>query len=45
MMLIDTHSHIYLPEFDTGQAPMLERAEKEGVTKIFLPAIDSQPMK
>lgn len=41
MNLIDTHSHIYLPEFENDREKMLERAEKEGVTKIFLPAIDA----
>lgn len=41
MTLIDTHSHIYLPEFDTDFPFILKRAEKEGITKIFLPAIDS----
>lgn len=41
MMLIDTHSHIYLPEFENDRAPMLERAEKEGIKKILMPAIDS----
>lgn len=41
MMLIDTHSHIYLPEFDADRPKMLENAEKAGVGKIFMPAIDS----
>ncbi|MBL7748512.1 MAG: TatD family hydrolase, partial [Chitinophagaceae bacterium] len=41
MNLIDTHSHIYTHEFDTDRTLMLERAEKEGVGKFFLPAIDS----
>lgn len=41
MMLIDTHSHIYLSEFASDRAAMLERAEKEGVSKILMPAIDS----
>ena len=40
-MLIDTHSHIYLPEFEENRAKMLERAEKEGIRKILMPAIDS----
>ena len=40
MNLLDTHSHIYLPEFELDRASMLERAEKEGVTRILLPAID-----
>lgn len=42
MPLIDTHTHIYLPEFDPDQAAMLLRAEKESVEKILLPAIDSE---
>jgi TatD DNase family protein len=41
MTLIDTHSHIYLPEFDADRATMLKRAENEGITRIMLPAIDS----
>jgi len=41
MMLIDTHSHIYLPEFDNDRALMLERAGGEGISKILMPAIDS----
>jgi len=41
MTLIDTHSHIYLQEFESDRALMLERAEKEGVERILLPAIDS----
>lgn len=41
MMLIDTHSHIYLPEFEKDRSNMLEKAEKEGVSKILMPAIDS----
>src|SRR5580765_1956561 len=41
MNLIDTHAHIYLPEFDPDRALMLKRAETEGVGKIILPAVDS----
>jgi len=41
MKLLDTHSHIYLPEFAEDRQSMLERAGKEGVDKILLPAIDS----
>lgn len=41
MMMIDTHAHIYLPEFGSDIAEIIERAEKEEVRKIFLPAIDS----
>jgi TatD DNase family protein len=41
MAITDTHSHIYLPEFDDDRAAILERAEREGVTRIIQPAIDS----
>ena len=41
-MIIDTHSHIYLPEFDSDRAAMLKRAENEGVGRILMPAIDNQ---
>ena len=40
-MIIDTHAHIYLPEFENDRGELLERAENEGVKKIFLPAIDT----
>lgn len=42
MQLVDTHTHIYLDEFDADQAEMITRAEKEGVDKLLLPAIDSE---
>lgn len=41
MNLVDTHAHIYLPEFDDDRDKILERADKEGIRKIYLPAIDS----
>lgn len=41
MHLIDTHSHIYLQDYAADRKAMLERAEKEGIVKILLPAIDS----
>lgn len=40
-MYIDTHSHIYSKEFDTDSAVMLERAWSASVSKILMPAIDS----
>jgi TatD DNase family protein len=39
--LIDTHAHVYLPEFDNDRQGVLQRAADEGVTEIYLPAIDS----
>lgn len=41
-MIIDTHSHIYLPEFDADRTTMLGRAENEGIDLILMPAIDNE---
>lgn len=41
-MLIDTHTHIYLPDFASDIEPMLERAKAAGVSHCCLPAIDSE---
>ena len=41
MDLIDTHSHIYLPDFDEDRQLMMERAENEGIRTILMPAIDA----
>ena len=41
MPLIDTHAHIYLPEFDSDREGLLSKAFNEGVHKILMPAIDS----
>jgi len=41
MELIDTHTHLYLAEFEGDSLQMLERARKAGVKRMFLPAIDS----
>ena len=40
-MYIDTHCHLYLPDFDDDIDSVLQRAEQERVAKFFLPAIDS----
>lgn len=40
--MIDTHSHIYLPEFDVDRDQMIQRAKNAGVTKVLLPSIDSE---
>ena len=37
MNLLDTHSHIYLDDFDMDRQLMIQRAEKEGVIKIIMP--------
>jgi TatD DNase family protein len=40
MQLIDTHTHLYLPEFDTDRDEMVNRAVSSGVVKLLLPNID-----
>ena len=42
MHLIDTHAHIYLPEFDADRAQMLQASLDAGIGRIFMPAIDSR---
>ncbi len=39
--LIDTHSHLYEPEFDLDRSEVIARAETAGVCLILLPAIDA----
>jgi TatD DNase family protein len=38
-MLVDTHCHIYLEQFDEDLEEVLSRASESGVTDIFMPAI------
>lgn len=40
MNWIDTHSHIYLPDFDTDRKESMQRCLDSGVVKILLPNID-----
>lgn len=40
MQIIDTHSHIYVDNFDTDIDQVIERAKTNGVEKILLPNID-----
>jgi TatD DNase family protein len=42
MQLIDTHTHLYLPEFDTDRDEVINRAIGNGVSKMLLPNIDMQ---
>lgn len=40
-MLVDTHAHLYLDQFDEDRAEMLQRARDKGVSRFYLPNIDS----
>ncbi len=41
MKLIDSHTHLYLGEFGDDREEVVNRAKEAGVTKLFLPNIDS----
>ncbi|QDP86320.1 TatD family deoxyribonuclease [Chryseobacterium sp. SNU WT5] len=40
--MIDTHTHLYSEEFDEDRKEMIERAISKGVSKFYLPAINSE---
>ena len=44
-MLIDTHSHIYLPEFDEDRTEVVSRAKAAGVAHIILPNVDRETLE
>ena len=41
MIYIDTHSHLFLEQFDEDRSIVVQNAVNAGVKKIFLPDIDS----
>jgi len=45
MDLIDTHAHLYLPEFDADIDSVIKNALDNSITKIFLPNIDSSSIQ
>jgi TatD DNase family protein len=40
MQLIDTHTHIYLPEFDNDRDEVVKRAVNNNIVKLLMPNID-----
>ncbi len=42
MKLIDTHTHLYLPQFDGDRTEVVDRAGKAGVSAMLMPNIDSR---
>ena len=40
-MITDTHTHLYSEQFDEDRATMIQRAKDAGVSRFFIPAIDS----
>jgi TatD DNase family protein len=43
--LIDTHTHLYLPEFDADRNETIQRAMEQHVKKFLLPNIDSSSIE
>ena len=41
MILTDTHTHLYSEEFDQDRTDMIQRAIDTGVSRFFIPSIDS----
>ena len=41
MRLVDSHSHLFLEEFQSDLPQVMERAQAAGVSHIFMPNIDS----
>ena len=41
MIITDTHTHLYSDQFNEDRNEMVQRALAEGVTRFFIPAIDS----
>ncbi|MBL4716011.1 MAG: TatD family hydrolase [Bacteroidia bacterium] len=45
MNLTDTHTHLFLPEFDKDIDGVIQRAKENHITKFFLPNIDSSTIE
>ncbi len=41
MIFTDTHTHLYSEEFEQDRTEMIQRAIDAGVSRFFIPAIDS----
>jgi len=41
MIITDTHTHLYSEQFDEDRNEMMQRAIDAGVSRLFIPAIDS----
>ena len=45
MILTDTHTHLYSAEFDNDRVEMINRAMDSGVSRMFMPNIDSSSIQ
>ncbi len=44
MNLVDTHTHLYLPEFEDDRHDVISQAKTVGVEKMFLPNVDMETL-
>ena len=42
MIITDTHTHLYSEAFDEDRSDMIQRAIDAGISRFFIPAIDSE---
>lgn len=42
MIITDTHTHLYSEAFDEDRNEMIDRAIDQGISRFFIPAIDSE---
>ena len=41
MIITDTHTHLYSESFDADRNEVIDRAIENGITRFFIPSIDS----
>ena len=42
MIITDTHTHLYSEQFDEDRTEVINRSIENGVSRFFIPAIDSE---
>lgn len=45
MQLIDTHTHLYLKQFDNDRKAVVEKAIQNGISHLFLPNVDIETIQ
>lgn len=45
MELIDTHAHLYAEEFKEDRAAVIEKSQERGVSRVYLPNIDTSTIE
>src|SRR6266404_2683899 len=42
MILTDTHTHLYSHDFDEDRSSLIQKAIDTGITRFFMPNVDSE---